>query len=131
MMVLKAPDSMKDCLYFTNRLLNNEGSVLAWVYRKLCPKCKKTRMGKPAENGKIKTRSDEYVCANCGYSEKKEEHEESLMLEAQYTCPTCRKKGESVAPYKRKAVKGVQAYVVECQHCHNQIPITKKLKELK
>ena len=62
---------------------------------------------------------------------KKVEHEESLHLEAQYTCPECGKDGESTAPYKRKSFKGVQAYVVDCQHCNTQIPITKKLKNIK
>lgn len=125
-MSLTMPNSMDECLYFTNR-----DSVIAWVYRKKCPKCKKVKMGKPVDGGKVKTRAGEYVCPECGYTEDKTEHEESLQLEAQYTCPECGKKGESTAQYKRKKFKGVQAYLVECQHCQVQIPITKKLKELK
>src|SRR3989338_5402915 len=33
-MSLKIPESMDECMYFTNR-----GEILAWVYRTLCPKC--------------------------------------------------------------------------------------------
>ncbi|MBU0456559.1 MAG: hypothetical protein ABH824_05405 [Nanoarchaeota archaeon] len=129
-MALKIPESMDECLYFTNRSLG-DGHLLAWVYRKECPKCKKAKMGKPVEKGKIKTRATEYVCPECGFTEEKIEHEESLILEAQYTCPKCGKEGESTAPYKRKAYKGVQAYIVECQHCGEIIPVTKKLKDIK
>ncbi len=45
-MQLKKPDSMEECLYFTNRSIGN-GNAIAWVYRKECPKCKKGRLGKP------------------------------------------------------------------------------------
>ncbi|HLC52153.1 MAG TPA: hypothetical protein VJI98_02820 [Candidatus Nanoarchaeia archaeon] len=125
-MALIIPNSMDECLYFTNR-----DGVMAWVYRKDCPKCRKAKMGKPVVKGKIKTRADEYACPACGYSENKTEHEDSLQLEAHYTCPECAKEGESTGQYKRKNFKGVPAYVVECQYCNAKIPITKKLKKLK
>ena len=127
---MKIPDSMDQCIYFTNRPVGS-GQVLAWVYRKTCPKCKKVKMGKPVDKGKIKTRALEYVCPGCGYAEEKVAHEESLTLEAVYTCPSCGKKGESSGPYKRKSFQGVPSYVVQCQHCQTSIPITKKMKELK
>ncbi len=130
-MSLKIPDSMEDCLYFTNRSLEPKGNVLAWVHRKLCPKCKKAKMGKPVEKGKVKTRAEVYVCPACGYSEEKIAHEESLTLEAKYTCPKCGKDGESSAPYKRKAFMGVPSFVVDCQHCGEKIPLTKKMKNIK
>ena len=117
---------MEECLYFTNR-----DGIIAWVYRKECPKCKKAQMGKPVVKGKVKTRAKEYVCPACSYEEGKEEHEESLNIEAQYTCPECGESGESKAQYKRKSFKGVKAYVVECEHCNAKIPITKKLKVIK
>ena len=90
-MALKVPQSMDECIYFTNRSID-DGEVTAWVYRKDCPKCKKAKMGKPVEKGKVKTRAKEYVCPQCGYEEDKQEHEESLKLEAAYTCPKCHKK---------------------------------------
>ncbi len=132
-MALRIPESMEECLYFTNRSVGEDGTVMAWVYRKECPKCKKVQMGKPVDpkTGKVKSRSKEYVCPACGYTEEKKEHEESLTLEAQYTCPECGKMGEGTSIYKRKAFKGVQAYVIECEHCGAKIPITKKLKEPK
>lgn len=131
-MALKIPESMEECLYFTNRN-NEDGRLLAWVYKKDCPKCKKAKMGKPvdAKTGKVKIRAKEYVCPACKYTEPKPEHEESLTLEAQYTCPHCGKEGESTTVYKRKSFKGVKSYVIECQHCSEKIPITKKLKALK
>lgn len=126
-MVLKIPESMEECLYFTNRSIGN-GHVLAWVYRKECPKCKKAQMGKPVEKGKVKTRAAYYECPACGYTEEKKEHEESLTIEAQYTCPHCGKEGRSTGEYKRKKYKGVDSYIVVCQHCGEKIPVTKKLK---
>jgi predicted RNA-binding Zn-ribbon protein involved in translation (DUF1610 family) len=132
-MALEVPESMDDCLYFTNRSVGENGQLLAWVYRKECPKCKKAKMGKPVnkKTGKVKSRAKEYVCPECGYIEEKEEHEESCQLQAQYTCPECGKEGESATPYKRKSYKGVQSFVVECSNCGAQIPITKKLKAIK
>ena len=123
---MKVPDSMEQCIYFTNR-----DNVMAWVYRKTCPKCKKAKMGKPVVKGKVKTRADIYECPLCKYTEEKVGHEESLTLEATYTCPKCKKKGESTGQYKRKPFQGVSSYIVECQHCGEKIPITKKLKNLK
>src|SRR3989344_7283200 len=109
-MPVKIPTSMEECLYFTNR-----GEVLAWVYRKTCPKCKKAKMGKPVVKGKVKTRAEIYECPACKYQEDKIAHEESLEIESTYTCPKCKKKGESTGQYKRKAYKSVQSYIVTCQ----------------
>lgn len=122
---------MEECLYFTNRYIGEKGHVLAWVYRKECPKCHKAKMGKPIVKGKVKTRADYYECPECKYQEKKQEHEESLTLEAQYTCPECGKEGEGTTEYKRKKYKGVLSYIVVCEHCSAEIPITKKLKDIK
>jgi ssDNA-binding Zn-finger/Zn-ribbon topoisomerase 1 len=130
-MTLQVPESMEECLYFTNRYIGEKGHVLAWVYRKKCPKCGKAKMGKPIVKGKIKTRADYYECPECKYQEKKPEHEESLNLEAQYTCPECGKEGEGTTEYKRKKYKGVLSYIIICEHCSAEIPITKKLKDLK
>ena len=121
---------MDECIYFTNRSIG-DGQITAWVYRKDCPKCKKAKMGKPVVKGKVKTRAEEYECPACGYKEGKTEHEESLTLETKYTCPNCGKDGESTGQYKRKNYKGVQSYVVTCQHCQEVIPVTKKLKAIK
>jgi hypothetical protein len=129
-MTLTIPTTMKDCLYFTNRVTDN-GQILAWVYKKECPKCKKARMGKPVVKGKIKIRAKVYVCPACEHEEEKEEHEASCIIEVKYDCPHCGKAGESTGPYVRKTYKGVKSYLVECEHCKEKIAITKKLKEPK
>ena len=126
------PESMGDLIYFTNRTLEEgKGKVKAWVYKKLCPKCQKAKMGKPVDQGHVKIRAKEYTCPECGFTEEKEAHEESLNLEAKYTCPSCGKEGEGTTIYKRKSFMGVKAYVVECQHCKAKIPVTKKMKKIK
>jgi transcription elongation factor Elf1 len=130
--MVKEPESMDELIYFTNRTLEGgKGKIKAWVYKKECPQCKKEKMGKPIEGGKVKIRAKEYKCNACGFTEEKTPHEESLPLEAKYLCPSCGKEGESTAPYKRKSFMGVQAYVVECEHCGAKIPLTKKMKDVK
>ena len=136
-MALKVPNSMDECLYFTNRLIGDK-QVIAWVYRKQCPKCKKAQMGKPVVKGKVKSRAEIYVCPSCSYTEEKIAHEESLMIEAQYTCPSCGKEGEAKVPYRRKKVKVLdeesqkeslaEAVQFLCQHCSGKINVTKKMK---
>ena len=93
-MALRQPESMDEVIYFTRRAIGN-GKAIAWVYRKDCPKCGE-KMGKPvdAKTGKVKSRADIYVCPKCGHTEEKKEHEESLQVEAKYTCPHCGKEGE-------------------------------------
>jgi len=128
-MAFKQPNSMEECLYFTRRDLDNGGYVIAWVFRKLCPKCKKSLMGKPLdEKGKVKIRAKEYVCRECGYSESKEEHEKSRVVYVKYKCPYCGYEGETTTEYKRKNFKGIPSYIFTCQKCGKKIAITKKLK---
>ena len=57
-MTLTMPESMSECLYFSRRDFNNEGSAVAWVYKKDCPECGKAKMGKPVDEktGKAKIR---------------------------------------------------------------------------
>lgn len=88
-------------------------------------------MGKPVVKGEVKIKAQEYVCPGCGYTEPKEEHEAGLKLEVHYTCPECRKEGESTGEYKRKRYKGVPSYIVLCQHCQAKIALTRKLKKLR
>ena len=125
------PESMNECLYFTNRTIGDLGKAKAWVYKKLCPKCGKVKMGKPIVKGKVKIRAKEYVCPECGYVEEKKEHEESLKLELKYTCPECECEGDGEAPYIWKTFEGVKSILFICDNCDKKIAVTKKMKDPK
>ena len=127
-MPLKKPNSMDECIYFTNRIVGN-GRATAWVFRKECPKCKGI-MGKPIKkNGKIDKKADNYVCYQCNYLESNEDVEKNLTVNVDYKCPHCGNEGEATTEYQRKSFEGVQAYVFLCGKCGKKIGITKKLKE--
>jgi len=119
---------MAEVVYFTQRAIG-KGNVKAWVYRGICPKCGKEKMGKPVEKGKVKIRAKEYVCPACNYTMEKAEHESTLECQIKYTCPECSYVGEAKVPYKRKKFDGMDAIVFLCGKCNTKIPITKKMKE--
>ena len=130
-MAIKKPNSMEECLYFTNRSIG-EGFATAWVYRKECPKCKKGRLGKPIKkNGKVDKKADYYECPLCKYQEKNEEVEKDLKLEVEYKCPYCNNEGQTTTEYERKVFEGVPSYVFVCEKCGKKIGLTKKLKDTK
>ncbi len=134
---MKEPQSTDECVYYTRRSLG-EGSVVAWAYKQDCPKCGKAKMGKPVEKGKVKIRAKAYVCPACQYTVEKEEHEGQLTAEAVYTCPHCKKKGETAALFKRKKTKifdeetgkkvTVELLRFTCTSCGGNIDVTKKMK---
>lgn len=136
-MALKFPSSVEECVYFTRRLIK-DGKVVAWVFKELCPKCKKSLMGKPKEKGKVKIRAKKYVCESCSYTLPKEEYKNTLTTNVQYTCPHCKHEGEIQVPFKRRKMqvfdeeeqKKITAEVVrfQCQKCGQNIDITKKMK---
>lgn len=127
------PESADECFYFTRRTMDNDGRAIAWVLKPDCPKCAKAKMGKPIDKktGDVRIRAKEYECPECGYSVGKEEFEPTLTMNVQYTCPFCKSSGEVGTPYKRKKFQGVDAYVFTCQKCGKQIPLTKKMKDVK
>ena len=130
-MKLKKPQSAEECIYFTNRIIGS-GRAMAWVFRKECPKCKKSIMGKPQKKGgKLDKKADHYVCYSCGYTESNAEVENNLIVNVEYKCPHCGNEGEATTEYKRKTFEGVPSYVFECQKCRKKIGIAKKLKESK
>lgn len=131
--MLKRPESMEECVYFTNRNLGEKGMAMAWVFRNECPKCKKGLMGKPKDpkTGKIKVRAKEYLCSECDYVVDKKEYEETLTCNIAYTCPGCEHEGEAEVPFIRKTIKGVPTVRATCEECGGFIDVTKKMKEPK
>ncbi len=128
--MLKRPESMDELVYYTSRTIGN-GEVTLWVFRQICPKCKKGVMGKPTEKGKVKMRAKEYVCPECGNAVEKDEYEESLTANVDYTCPECKHKAEVQIPFKRKSIDGVQTIRIKCDKCGTNIDVTKKMKNPK
>ena len=137
--MLQEPKSTDEYVYFTNRSINEKGKVKAWVFRKICPQCKESVMGKPKdESGKVKIRATEFICYKCGYKENEEEYEKDLICNIIYTCPYCSYEGEIQVPFKRKKVRilneetmkktNVEVIRFQCQNCKKDIDITKKMK---
>lgn len=136
---MNEPTSTKECIYFTNRIID-KGKLKAWVFKEKCPKCGKALMGKPKnpKTGKPKIRATIYECPKCGYSENKQEHEDKLTANIKYKCPYCKNESETQTSFKRKKVQRfneesqkketVEALVFNCSKCNKRIEITKKMK---
>lgn len=131
-MALKEPEDMNELVYFTRRS-TEDGTLRAWVFREICPKCKKAMMGKPLDpkTGKPKIREKEYICPACKHVVPAQEYEDTLTINIDYTCGGCKKAGQVAVPFKRKTFMGAKAVVFECQSCKKKIPITKKMKAVK
>jgi hypothetical protein len=138
-MKVTEPESMAELCYMTIRTIGDTGKVRAWARRAMCPKCNKAKMGKPrGKAGKVKIRSKEYHCPECEYIVEKEEYEDTLTVEAMYTCPHCGKDGSGTAPFKRQKIrradpktgkkKSIDCFRIPCEHCGESIDITKKMK---
>ena len=79
-MPLKKPESVEECVYFTNRTIDS-GRAMAWVFRKQCPKCKKDVLKKPStKSGKPDKKSRIYMCKSCRYEESNEQVENNLTI---------------------------------------------------
>ncbi len=136
--MLIQPESTSDCVYFTRRS-NEKGIIIAWAPRGTCTKCGKELMAKPTDSkGKVKIRAKEYVCKECGFTQEKEEYEDSLTANVIYDCPSCGKHGETQLPFKRKKVrifdekdmkqKTLDVLRFSCASCKQNIDISKKMK---
>ncbi len=130
-MALKKPESMDECIYFTQRTLGDKGFAMVWVLKQHCPKCKKGIVGKPRVKGKVLMRAKEYKCPECSYTAEKKEYEETLTASCEYACPNCGNESEAQAPFKRKKIEGVETLRFQCGKCRGNIDITKKMKEKK
>ena len=131
-MTLELPTDMDTLVYFTRRKID-DGKIITWVNKEICPKCKKGLMAKPKnpKTGRPKIRATEYLCESCGHSISKEEYEPTLKANIIYTCPHCKKEGEQTVPFKRKNIGGVATLRIVCNDCGGNIDITKKMKEPK
>lgn len=131
-MMMDEPESMDDLLFFTNRVTDNM-RIKAWTYRPTCPKCRKGKMGKPVneKTGKVSKKAEVYECPACHHEMPEAEIEKIAVVDVIFTCPFCRKSGQTKTPYVRKPWKGVPAYVFECTFCKEKIGITKKMKKPK
>ena len=134
-MALRKPESMDQCVYFTQRSLKNtkgefSGEIMTWVFREKCPECGKATMGKPRDaKGKVKVRANEYACPSCNHTLDKQTYEDSLVAYAEYTCPNCSTFGEGQIPYQRKNIDGVKTLRFTCSKCSTNLDVTKKMKE--
>ena len=136
---LKEPESMSECVYFTNRIVGN-GKIKAWVLREICTSCNKGLMSKPInpKTKRPKIRAKEYSCPSCNHTEEEQEYEDKLQMNVKYTCPACSNQNEIQVPYKRKKVQRfdeekqkkvtVEAVRFQCSKCSINIDVTKKLK---
>ncbi len=135
--MLKEPNSIEECVYFTNRILD-KGKIKAWVFKKNCPNCN-ILMGKPKDSkGKILIRAKDYICYKCNLKETEEEYEKDLTVNIKYTCPYCNNNGELEVPFKRKKVQVLNEETgkkttsdtirFQCQKCNKDIDITKRMK---
>ncbi len=135
---MELPSSTDGCVYFTRRS-HPKGTIIAWAPREKCTSCKKSFMGKPVDKkGKIRIRSTEYTCKDCGNTAQKEQYESSLTANVIYDCPHCGKHGEISVPFKRKKAKivdpedgktkSVEVLRFPCSFCKKDIDVTKKMK---
>jgi predicted RNA-binding Zn-ribbon protein involved in translation (DUF1610 family) len=131
---LREPNSMEECIYFTNRSIGEQfnGTARCWVFKEMCPKCKKSLMGKPRkDDGKVSIRAKEYVCPSCNFTMEKLEYEATLTANIEYKCPGCGFEGQHQMPFKRKKVMGVETLRFPCAKCKENIDVTKKMKTIK
>ena len=138
-MALTEPNSMEECVYFTNRV-SDKGKIKCWVFKEKCIKCNKGLMGKPKDKktGKIQIRAKYYECPECKYQVPEQEYEDSLTANVKYTCKYCSNEGEIQVPFKRKKVKIIdeedlkqktaESLRFKCVKCSKDIDVTKKMK---
>ena len=136
--MIKKPTSTDECVYYTNRIID-KGEIIAWVFKEKCPKCKKALMGKPKnpKTGRPKTRATIYVCPECGHTLQKQEYEDTLTTNIEYTCP-CGNKSQTTAPFQWKKIrienpetgkkKSVDVIKFSCSKCKKELYVARKMK---
>jgi len=87
-------------------------------------------MGKPVDpkTGKVKVRSTNFVCPNCGREESKAVHEKKLVMQIRYTNQTGKEWKSATTEYKLKTWQGMKAYVFVNEFTGEKMGVTKRLK---
>ena len=132
---MRQPKSMSELVYFTRRK-DEFGLVKLWVFRENCPSCNNAQMGKPVDpkTKKVKSRAKEYVCPECNHIIEKEEYEDSLDANIEYTCPQGHSH-EKTMPFKRQKIsikdlktgknKRKLGIMFNCETCDFEIKVPK------
>ena len=132
---MRQPKSMSELVYFTRRK-DEFGLVKLWVFRENCPSCNNAQMGKPVDpkTKKVKSRAKEYVCPECNHIIEKEEYEDSLDANIEYTCPEGHSH-DKIMPFKRQKIsikdpktgknKRKLGITFNCQTCDFEIKVPK------
>lgn len=135
---MREPKSAEECIYYTKRN-DSQGKMTVWVFKEMCPECGKGLMGKPRDpkTKKVKIRSKEYVCPECGHTVEKVQYEDTLTACCKYEC-LCGHKDSVKVPFQRRKVRKfdeekqkkvtVEALVVICGGCGKKLLVTKKMK---
>src|SRR3989344_2502145 len=116
-MALREPESMDECVYFTNRA-TEKCKVRAWVFREQCPKCGKGLMGKPKDSktGRAKIRAEEYECPECKCNSSDE-------ISAPFQWKKIQRLNEETG--KKQSIDSIR---VLCSKCNEKIDVTKKMR---
>ncbi len=132
-MAIERPNSMDELVYYTRRA-DDQGRVEVWVFRGPCPECEKGIMGKPKnpKTGKAKIRAKEYVCPECMHVVDKEDYEDTLKANVQYTC-SCGNSDTIRIPFERKKLrveirgkkKTKLGVSFNCAKCNEEIKVVK------
>lgn len=123
------PSDIKELDFFTKQfvpLKNGEGFALMWVYKPTCPECGEARLKKPSKRAK------KYECSACNAEFKKEEYDELLEYNLEYTCPECGYEGKEHGSWdKPKSKTSTVMLRVGCPECGEKFKVYRMGKKKK
>lgn len=120
------PKDIKELDFFTRQILPGDGFAFMWVYKPECPDCDKARLKK------LKKRAKVYTCTACKKNFKKDEYNELLKYNVEYTCPDCKKKGEAHGEWKKpKSRTSTVMLKFVCDNCGSKLKVYRMSKKKK